>query len=175
MGLSFAIVAGRRQRGNSRVRVPRDLLPHFTFSDSRLPQPGGQVSGIYIPQEQGGPVIHPGTGFPFRRLLRLAMVEVFELASTWGCVNSLFQTVPVVTSRHGLRRKHGLQQFLYCSMLNRCSGNVFSEPFPSKGSGIFAFSRGRCIVTTLHATLCFEDLTASFQKSKLSGVSLPLP
>jgi hypothetical protein len=27
---------------------------------------------IYIPQEQGGPVTPPGTGFPFRRLLRLA-------------------------------------------------------------------------------------------------------
>jgi hypothetical protein len=27
---------------------------------------------MYIPQEQGGPVIPLGTGFPFRRLLRLA-------------------------------------------------------------------------------------------------------
>jgi hypothetical protein len=30
---------------------------------------------IYIPQEQGGPVIAPGTGFPFRRLLRLAVLR----------------------------------------------------------------------------------------------------
>jgi hypothetical protein len=37
-----------------------------------LPQPGGPGPRIYIPQEQGGPVIPPGTGFPFRRLLRLA-------------------------------------------------------------------------------------------------------
>jgi hypothetical protein len=29
-------------------------------------------SRIYIPQEQGGPVIPPGTVFPFHRLLRLA-------------------------------------------------------------------------------------------------------
>jgi hypothetical protein len=45
----------------------------------RLPQPGGPGSRIYIPQEQGGPVIPPGTGFPFCRLLRLAAttVEVF--------------------------------------------------------------------------------------------------
>jgi hypothetical protein len=35
-------------------------------------QPGGPGPLIYIPQEQGGPVILPGTGFPFRRLLRLA-------------------------------------------------------------------------------------------------------
>jgi hypothetical protein len=27
---------------------------------------------MYIPWEQGGPVIPSGTGFPFRRLLRLA-------------------------------------------------------------------------------------------------------
>jgi hypothetical protein len=36
------------------------------------PQPGEPGPRIYIPQEQGGPVIPPGTGFPFCRLLRLA-------------------------------------------------------------------------------------------------------
>jgi hypothetical protein len=30
---------------------------HFTVSDLRLPQPGGPGPCIYIPQEQGGPVI----------------------------------------------------------------------------------------------------------------------
>jgi hypothetical protein len=45
---------------------------HFISSDSRLPQPGGPDPRIYFPQEQGGPIIPPGTGFPFRRLLRLA-------------------------------------------------------------------------------------------------------
>jgi hypothetical protein len=30
------------------------------------PQPGGSGPRIYIPQEQGGPVITSGTGFPFR-------------------------------------------------------------------------------------------------------------
>jgi hypothetical protein len=39
--------------------------------NSRLPQPGGPGPHIYIPREQGGPVIPPGTGFFFRRLLRL--------------------------------------------------------------------------------------------------------
>jgi hypothetical protein len=57
---------------HSQVRVPRDSWPYFTVLDSRLPQPGGPSPRIYIPQEQGGPVIPPGTGFPFRRLLRLA-------------------------------------------------------------------------------------------------------
>jgi hypothetical protein len=31
----------------------------------RDPQPGGPGPRIYIPQEQGDPVIPPGTGFPF--------------------------------------------------------------------------------------------------------------
>jgi hypothetical protein len=72
MGLSFKIAAGPHQRSHSQVRVPRDSWPPFTVSDSRLPQLGGPGPRIYIPQEKGGPVIHPGTGFPFRRLLRLA-------------------------------------------------------------------------------------------------------
>jgi hypothetical protein len=40
------------------------LLSHL-----RLPQSGGPGSRIYIPQEKGGSVIPPGTGFPLCRLL----------------------------------------------------------------------------------------------------------
>jgi hypothetical protein len=71
MGLSFTIPAGPRQSSQSEVRLPRDSWSHFTVSDSRLPQPGGPGPRIYIPQEQGDPVLRPGIGFPFRRLLRL--------------------------------------------------------------------------------------------------------
>jgi hypothetical protein len=35
---------------------------HTLLSHLRLPQPGGPSSGIYIPQEQGGPDIPPDTG-----------------------------------------------------------------------------------------------------------------
>jgi hypothetical protein len=66
--LSFRIAAGPHQRNHSGVRVPRDSLPYFALSDSRLFQPGGPGLRMYVPQEQGG----PGTGFRFRRLLRLA-------------------------------------------------------------------------------------------------------
>jgi hypothetical protein len=45
---------------------------HILLSHLRLPKPGGPGSRIYIPQEQGVPVIPPDTGFPFCRLLRLA-------------------------------------------------------------------------------------------------------
>jgi hypothetical protein len=55
----------------SQVRVPLDSWPHFIVSDSRLHQPGGWGPRIYIPEEQGRPVIPPGTGFHFHRLLRL--------------------------------------------------------------------------------------------------------
>jgi hypothetical protein len=50
----------------------RRTCNHAILSHQRLPQPGGPGSGIYIPQEQGGPVIPPETEFPLRSLLRLA-------------------------------------------------------------------------------------------------------
>jgi hypothetical protein len=55
--------------------VGRPLWPYITVPDSRLPQTGGPDPRIYIPQERGGPVIPPGAGFPFRRLLRLAGIR----------------------------------------------------------------------------------------------------
>jgi hypothetical protein len=84
-GLTFTIAAGFRQRSHSQVRVPRDSS-HFTALDSSLPQPGGQGPRIYIPQEHGGPVIPPGTGFPFRRCLRFQLTNLLsesELLYDW--------------------------------------------------------------------------------------------
>jgi hypothetical protein len=75
MGLSFTICAGLYHCSSFRVRVSRDSWPHFPVSDATLPQPGGPGSHIYNLQEQGGPVIPPGTGFPFRRLIRLAGLQ----------------------------------------------------------------------------------------------------
>jgi hypothetical protein len=74
-GLLFTIPPGHRQRSHSWFRVPRGSWPYFTVSDSRLPQPGGPGPCIYISQEQCDPVISPGTGFPFRRLLWLAGLQ----------------------------------------------------------------------------------------------------
>jgi hypothetical protein len=67
MGLPFTIVAGPRQHNHSRAQDGG--------KDSRLPPLGAPGSRIYIPQEQFGPVIPPGTGFRFRRLLRLAGLQ----------------------------------------------------------------------------------------------------
>jgi hypothetical protein len=62
--LSFTTAGGPRQRSHSRVRFPRDSWPYFTVSDLRPPKPGWSGPRIFIPQEQSGLVIPPGTGFP---------------------------------------------------------------------------------------------------------------
>jgi hypothetical protein len=62
----------------------RGIQDHILLSQLfRLPQPGGLGPRIYIPQEQGGTDIAPGTGFSFRRLIQLAgpshgMIEINE-------------------------------------------------------------------------------------------------
>jgi hypothetical protein len=53
-------------------RSPAELTTIF-YCLMRLPQPGGPGPRIHIPQEQGDPVIPPGTGFSFCRLIRLAL------------------------------------------------------------------------------------------------------
>jgi hypothetical protein len=63
------ILASSVIRG-SQSRVTRDHILLSQIRDS--PKPGGPSPRIYMSQEQGGPVIPPGTEFPFRRLLRLA-------------------------------------------------------------------------------------------------------
>jgi hypothetical protein len=65
MGLSFTIVDAPRQRSHSQVRVQRDSRPHFSVSDSRLPQPGGPGPCIYIPPETGWLSYTPRHWVPF--------------------------------------------------------------------------------------------------------------
>jgi hypothetical protein len=49
---------------------------HILLSQTRdSPQTGRPGPRIYSPQEQGCPVIPPGTGFPSRRLLRLSWLR----------------------------------------------------------------------------------------------------
>jgi hypothetical protein len=106
MRLSFTIAAGLRQRSHSQARVSRDSWPHFTVLDSRLPQPGGPGPRIYIRQEQGGPVISPGTGFTFRRLLRLVGIRWRYSTPPPHGIEVVNLTVFKTTARHGPHRKH---------------------------------------------------------------------
>jgi hypothetical protein len=58
-----------------------NTVGYLTVSYSWFPKPGGPgVPGprIYIPQEQGGLVALPVTGFPFRHLLLLAGLKVLS-------------------------------------------------------------------------------------------------
>jgi hypothetical protein len=57
-------------------RSSRRTHGHILLSHMRLPQPEGPGPCMYIPQEQGGPVIPSGTGFPFCSLLPLAGTTV---------------------------------------------------------------------------------------------------
>jgi hypothetical protein len=50
---------------------PRDPWSYFTVSDSGLPQTGGSGSVFISPRNRVGQ-LYPGTGFPFRRLRRIA-------------------------------------------------------------------------------------------------------
>jgi hypothetical protein len=79
MGLSFTIAVGPRQHIYSQVGIPRESWPYFTVWNSSFPQPRRPGPSIYIPQEQRGPVTTPGTGFTFRRLLRLAAQKTASL------------------------------------------------------------------------------------------------
>jgi hypothetical protein len=103
--------AGPRQHSYTQGSVPRNSWSHFTVSDSRLLEPGGPGPRIYIPQEQGSLVIPPGTGFPFRRLLRLAWLRWWystQLPHGWTdwLTNWVAPIVFKITHRHWPLRKH---------------------------------------------------------------------
>jgi hypothetical protein len=78
MGLSFTNAIVPRQRSHSWARVLRVSWRYFTVSHSRRLQLGGQGPRVCIPPEHGP--MHPCTGFPFLRLLRLS-------GRCWGCFN----------------------------------------------------------------------------------------
>jgi hypothetical protein len=65
MGLSFTIAAGPHQRIHSQVWVPQDSCPHFTVSDSRLPQPGVQVPVFISPRNRVAQLYPPALGSIF--------------------------------------------------------------------------------------------------------------
>jgi hypothetical protein len=131
MGLSFIVVAGPRQRNHSGFWAPQDSWPYFTVSVLRLPQPGGPGPRIYISQEQGGPVIHPGTGFPFHHLLWLA-----GLRWRYSTPPPQFGWCPhCITTWHEPHIKQHLQQFVFFCAWTHFSGNLFVfQSLPSNGS-----------------------------------------
>jgi hypothetical protein len=111
----------------------RGIYDHILLSQIQdSPNLGGQVPAFISLHEQGGPVITPGTGFPLRRLLRLAGLQwsystppphgVF--CSSWLGRPNCFPYKPLL---HGPSVKHKFQQYLSCCMRIRCRGNVFAD------------------------------------------------
>jgi hypothetical protein len=84
MGLLFTTAAGPRQHSYFQVRVPRDSWPHFTVSDSRLPQTWRARFPSLYPPGTGWPSYAPRRWVPFSSppTTRWATVEVFDHAST---------------------------------------------------------------------------------------------
>jgi hypothetical protein len=125
-GLLFTFTAGPRQRSHFRVTVPRGSRPQFTVSDSRLPNLEGQVPHNYIPQEQGGPVISPGTWLPFHRLLQLAGIR-------WRYSTPLLHGENTICPRYITPLRTAQKSLFHYCVSSRCRGNVFPELFPSNG------------------------------------------
>jgi hypothetical protein len=131
---------------HSQVRVPRDSWSYFTGSDTRLLQPGRPGPRIYFPQENRGPVMPPGTGFPFRRFLRLTGLQwSYSKPPPREVTVDSQLTVLVITHRHGTQIKHcssvGVQLFpwKHACLRSRYSANalaylLISRSTPSNGS-----------------------------------------
>jgi hypothetical protein len=122
-GLSFTIAAGPRQRSHSRVRIPWDSRPYFTFSDSRLP-------------------------FSSPPTIRRVTVEVFDSASTRETVSRLINSrfVLLKTPRHGQHRKHRLQQFFCCCVTQLSHGRRREHQFQVSSS---CRVRNMCVATSV--------------------------
>jgi hypothetical protein len=169
MGLSFTIAAGPRQRSHYWVQVPRGSW-HFTVSDSRLPRPGGPGPRMYIPQEQGGPVIPPGTVFLF--------VASYDSQGYGGGIRTRLHT--------------GI-----CRLSTNCPGYNISartakktplivvvESFPwehvcaavtQQRPMYICLARGRCRATGLHATISYRKLIKHFTSTSYQRRPLEWP
>jgi hypothetical protein len=87
---------------------------------------------MYIPQEQGGPVITPGTGFPFRRLLRLTELRWKDLNFRVGVRVTLRAAVYRQSIHLGAEplQTHGQNFF---SQLNTCSHSPYITSSLTRG------------------------------------------
>jgi hypothetical protein len=85
---------------------------------------------LYTPQTESGPVISPGTGFPLRRLLRLAgLRRRYSNPPPHGNLlvasNCAAYNIPTRTTSKTL--------FISCCVEVRCRGNVLTEPLFKNG------------------------------------------
>jgi hypothetical protein len=150
MGLLFTIAAGPRQ-----AWVPWDSW-HYTVSDLRRLQPWGSSPRIYIPQEQGGSVIPPGSGFTFRRLLRLAGLRWRYSNHEWlgfylnGRLNSVAASMDMLADPTATSWFRRIYIFHF-----RIPGNVFLNSFPRNGSTCHN-TLTKFVPNSVHSTWCIR-------------------
>jgi hypothetical protein len=126
MGLPFTIAAGSRQISHFRVRV-RGTHDHILLSQIRdSPNLEGHVPIFISPRNRVDQLYSPGTGFPFRRLLRLAGLRWSYSnppphGSHWLFTTELF----FITTSHGTNIIHNFQQYTYYC--------VFTDPLLING------------------------------------------
>jgi hypothetical protein len=111
------------------VPGPAGLMTIFYCLRFETPQTWMARSPYLYPQEQGGPVIHPGTSSPFRRLLRLAgLWWKYSNPHTRGDNQALTLVLAYNISARTTRKT-----LFLCGMHIRCRRSVFPEPFPGSG------------------------------------------
>jgi hypothetical protein len=94
---------------------------------------------IYIPKEQGAPVIPPGIGFPIRRLLRIIGLR-WRYSNLPQRRGQLFFKVRVTLQRHGPHIKHRIGIRLFVAA-EACLTNLSLAMAISSSFAIPAFSR----------------------------------
>jgi hypothetical protein len=142
--LASAVIRGSESRRTHRLRF--EIL-----------QSGGTGPRIYIPQEQGGPVITPGTGFPIRLLLLLSSGTRINLS---------------ITFRHEPHRKHIFHYYYGPTMSRPLHGNPFTEQLPNDRPGIVDVFTG-CYQATA-VVLLFASRSLSCKVSICHNISVVL-
>jgi hypothetical protein len=121
--------------------------------------PTWRARPLYIPQEQGGPVLPPGNGFPFRRLLRLAGL-------LWRYSNPPPQGIAGLrtTSPRYIAPARTAQKTLvhYCVFSRWRGKKVSTELFPSNSCCTVACLHSRYLAVDLHVTILSYVLRVMF-------------
>jgi hypothetical protein len=156
MGLSCIIAAGPRQRSHSQVQVPRDSWPHFTVSNSRIPNLQGQVP-IFISPRNGLAQLYPRHWVPFLSPFTAcrATVEVIQtLLHTLECQSAMPWCINLRQTEYKTLHSRLLKKLLYvystevnrftkCTFLfpsYRCSWCYFTDDNPTKFSVVNRFA-----------------------------------
>jgi hypothetical protein len=135
---------------------------HTLLSHLRLRQPGGPGSRIYIPQEQGDPVIPPGTEFPLHRLLRLEVQVTLQLTVSQSVCQGIEPILGLVTRYYFL--SEGCCLFCVGRPLWREVGSVICH---SQSIVIYQYLHPTLTLHMFYSILYFSILLHSFSTEYL--------